>query len=363
MFEARRLVKQVRYSALDSWRGICALAVALFHFPIACHVRASPFVGHAYLFVDFFFVLSGFVIATTYDGRIVDNESTWQFVVRRFGRLWPLHVFILALFVAASLVKGEVGGDARHSVASIFTNLALIHGLGIHRDVTWNGPSWSISVEFFLYLCFAALARVPGKYYIFGGLIMASIAVLRFVAPHGMASTVDYGFFRGLAGFFTGALLSKLPRRQFGTLWEILTVGLVVAFVYFGYATTLSPLVFAIAVYVFAGSHGAIAGLLNTPPALKLGQWSYSLYMVHALIVAMLWAASSRLHLTQAGHMLIAPGGWGDAAVLPYLALIIATSSLTYRFVEDPARRYFNGLARGSRVVAPRPADSRPTAE
>lgn len=58
-----------RFLVLDSWRGICALLVALFHFPTSSIISQSAFVGGSYLFVDFFFVLSGFVIASSYDGR------------------------------------------------------------------------------------------------------------------------------------------------------------------------------------------------------------------------------------------------------------------------------------------------------
>src|SRR3546814_7076460 len=131
-----------RFDALDSWRGICALAVALFHFPVL-GVRAFPLVSHAYVFVDFFFVLSGFVIAYGSEQKLAAGGDRWRFILKRFGRLWPLHVAVLALFVAVAIVRGQVNADERHSVAAIFTNLAMIQGLGVHSDLTWNGPSWS----------------------------------------------------------------------------------------------------------------------------------------------------------------------------------------------------------------------------
>jgi peptidoglycan/LPS O-acetylase OafA/YrhL len=152
-----------KYDPLTSWRGICALAVALFHFPVLGPVKSFPLVSHAYLCVDFFFVLSGFVIATVYEDRLTTNAVRLIFAVRRFGRLWPLHATILFVFVLASAAKHQIGIDERHSVLAIFTNLALLQGLGIHHELTWNGSAWSISVEATLYLLCALLSCLPRR--------------------------------------------------------------------------------------------------------------------------------------------------------------------------------------------------------
>src|ERR1700744_3912521 len=147
-----------RFVALDAFRGICALLVALFHFPIIGWTHAIPLVTHGWLFVDFFFVLSGFVIATAYEGRLQGDHALSRFLLRRFGRLWPLHVSILAIFVAIAGAEGVLGADERHSIPAIWTNLALLQGLGVEPNLTWNDPSWSISVEWTLYLIFAMLS-------------------------------------------------------------------------------------------------------------------------------------------------------------------------------------------------------------
>ena len=76
------------------------------------------FIRHSYLFVDFFFVLSGFVIAHAYGDRLKSPLEVWQFIVRRFGRVWPLHIAVLAAFIAVAVFKyapdcriGNVGVD------------------------------------------------------------------------------------------------------------------------------------------------------------------------------------------------------------------------------------------------------------
>lgn len=336
----------MRFKALDSWRGICALIVALFHYPIEGSIRFSPLVANGYLFVDFLFVLSGFVIATAYGDRLRTGGEVTTFLIRRYGRIWPLHAAMLAVFVAAAVVKGELDADERHSIEAIFTNLALVHGLGVHGDLTWNGPSWSISVEALLYLIFAFTAAMKGRLIIFALLAMIGVVVLAFEAPHGMVSTFDYGIFRGLCGFFTGCLVAQLPRRSFGTLTEAAVTLAMLAFVGFSPVTLAAPLVFGATVYVFAGSAGLFNRVLSSRPAVTLGDWSYSIYMVHAAVVAAIWAITGPLGLTEKAETL---DGWSplmaDLAAIPYLIVIVAISGVSYTLVENPGRRFFNRLA------------------
>src|SRR5690348_368784 len=98
-----------RFVALDSWRGICAVLVVLFHFTsvLPSALDGSMFIRNSYLFVDFFFVLSGFVLCHGYRGRIAGTHDAWRFALRRFARVWPLHAVVLACFVAAIAVVGR----------------------------------------------------------------------------------------------------------------------------------------------------------------------------------------------------------------------------------------------------------------
>jgi peptidoglycan/LPS O-acetylase OafA/YrhL len=164
----------MRYRALDAWRGIAALGVVLFHAPFVGAVHTAAVVID-FGFVQLFFVLSGFVIAHAYGHRIAGPSDAARFIVRRFGRLYPLHIFTFGLMLALEVTKlaamrvlhvgaGDPAfgpGAGWHSIA---TNVLLIHAVGFESEFTWNGPSWSISAELWTYLVFAAIALLaaPG---------------------------------------------------------------------------------------------------------------------------------------------------------------------------------------------------------
>src|SRR5215217_3522788 len=155
-----------RFAALDGLRGICALLVALFHLPLACHLLASPVVHEGYIFVDFFFVLSGFVIAHAYGTRLTGGGELASFLVRRIGRLWPLHVVVLAVMVAIDCVLyvlvtrfsvvGPQPFTGQHALDLLLSNAFLIHSWGIGW-LSWNTPSWRISAELLAYIAFGAV--------------------------------------------------------------------------------------------------------------------------------------------------------------------------------------------------------------
>jgi peptidoglycan/LPS O-acetylase OafA/YrhL len=157
---------KIHFRVLDGWRGIAALLVAIFHLNIASAIYSLDFIRNAYLFVDFFFVLSGFVITHSCAERLGTPEGVGMFALRRLGRLWPLHIVVLLAMVivesarAISAARGAsfynppfAGATSLHS---ILTNLVFGQSFGIEQQLTWNPPSWSICAEFWTYLIFAA---------------------------------------------------------------------------------------------------------------------------------------------------------------------------------------------------------------
>jgi len=377
-----------RFLALDSWRGICALLVAAHHIEVHSALYWQPLIRNAWLFVDFFFVLSGFVIAHAYGQRIGRAAGeTRSFVIRRFGRLWPLHVTMLLAMVALEVVRIFTqhyipAADARlpftqdHSVGAIVTNLFLVQALGFHDFETWNGPAWSISVEFYTYLVFAAVTTLVwgriARLFAYVVIAIASVFVLLKFSDHGMRETFHWPIFRCFYGFFLGVLAyqswgQQNPTAPRGTFAELFALAAIVIFLtvapgHRAWEYLATPL-FAFAIFIFAQESGAISRALTTRVPLALGRWSYSIYMVHTLVLSLLFSGVHTLDVLQhTSFMLHHNGGaiielgseWADdLLILAFLGVVIGFASLTYRWIERPGQRFFNRWAGPKAVEIP----------
>lgn len=355
-----------RFDALDAWRGIAACAVALVHLRAYSHIAQSPLLLNGYLWVDFFFVLSGFVIAANYQQRLLEGFSLGRFLLLRFGRLYPLHLFILLIYLALKAVQAHAPAlasvartqpfGAQDSLEVIAAQALLVHSMGILDFVSFNVPSWSISTEFWAYGFFAVSLILMRRYITALLLVIAVMAPAFIYAKVGhMHTTFDYGFIRCLYGFALGALTWGLYNRLRwtpGTGWEIAVMVLAIGFIGIAGTSALSiaaPPVFACVVLVYAHQSGGISRALTRPAFLAIGAWSYSIYMVHFLIagrimdVAHLLQKSGVHAITRINDRALAGiAPWqGDLLSIVYLALVIAVASWTYRLIEEPSRLWF----------------------
>lgn len=376
---------RIRFSALDGWRAIAALVIALHRLAIDGYHAMIPFVANSYLFVDFFFVLSGFVITHAYWSRVHDTSSFVNFVIRRFGRLWPLHVAMLAAFVAIEVLQyqffkpGESVADlmTRDQLLSIGAHAALIQALGFTPEYAahWNVPSWSISVEFWTYLVFGVLCLTVRRYFMAVSLVLivGSLLLIGAFSPSNMNTAFDYGLARCIAGFFMGHICYRIWTEQADTIRpfidrigpttaEIFVVVLAVAFVSFAGISKISllaPLVFAPLIIVFAFERGALSRRMQHPISVQLGALSYSIYMVALLVVTVILQAAKQAD-ARLGSDLIQQSvfdgksrEWldlgsplaNDAFAVVYLVMIIVASKISYTIIETPGRRFFNALA------------------
>lgn len=301
-------MKQNKLLALESLRGIAAISVAFFHFNIGSHFN-NDFVRNAWLMVDFFFVLSGFVIALNYMDRIKTINDLSRFQIKRFLRLYPLHFLMLFTFLGIEFAKyiaenqfGMVANNRAFSIndlTAFIANLFLIQNWSL-SDLTYNYPSWSISAEFFTYAIFAILILVSKANKIF--LVTAlTIGILTFgfsLNEIGMGTgNLTGGPLRCLYSFSIGALIfiiySKV-RSMNMSLTSMLPLLLIAVSIYIvsQYGTkkfeyvVLIPILFGITILSIAldNTESLLNKTLSRKWLVYLGTISYGIYMIHACV-------------------------------------------------------------------------------
>ncbi len=380
--------------SLEGARGVAAVIVAMYHLGSGFDQFA---IGRSsYVFVDLFFVLSGFVIHAAYADRLESPAALWTFVIRRFGRLFPLLAFstlatvlvingavalkriAIDLGFATYLNRPDALGYAWPSALEWASTLTLTHSLGVFDRLILNMPSWSVSTEFYTYLVFAGVCVVAAgraRVAAFALLCLGAFAITAWssLALHGCASqghcldvTYDFGLARCMASFFLGCLLHHLPRAWPGGVDRIQWVALVGVVGLLQLADTvklaafLFPIAFALLIHALSSDRGWLAGGLSRRAFQVLGERSYSIYLMHFPLVHLFAIAGRRV------DTLDGVAGTLSALVLHaiYLVTLVALSGLTYRYVEAPARDAFNRCAIriGQRRATPRRAVDVPTA-
>lgn len=369
-----------RFQALDSLRGVAALIVAIEHLG-----AQGPVLGHRFFFlgslwVDFFFVLSGFVIASAYGERLVAGFPARRFVWLRLGRIWPVHALVLAAYLGIELAVWLSGSAAltgreafglERGPGDFALQVLLLQALVPGAIMVWSIASWSIAVELVLYLLAAWCWRPLGRGWWLASLGAGLAAGLALQFPEQLGGY--HKLVRGLCGFGlgTGCWIAwqrwhGLARRGAGVVWSLAELGIAAlvgwTILRFGYAGSFLAydLLFAAMVLIFACQRGALSILLLTRPWVALGTWSYSLYLVHALaesatmtVLARLGAglgwgwAFTRGSAPNRPAVAAELGFYADLAGLAALLASVAAAWAIYRLVEQPMRDR-------SRAFAPR---------
>lgn len=355
--------------SLEGGRGIAALIVALYHLKIGADYFSV--IRNGYLFVDLFFVLSGFVICAAYSNRMSTANDFRSFLIRRIGRLLPLLLFTTVIYLLAAnviVLAKQVAlnsgygsflhnpGSLEYTVpttAELFSVATMTHGMGVFDKLILNTPSWSISTEFYTYLLFAVVCLVfTGRFRLaaFGVLsaigfavsVAASSILHDCVAQGGCLSlTYDFGFPRTVFSFFFGALLwhaSRTVRVNANALQVAGAIALAVVFLTVDTYPAVAfafPAVFAILILSLSADTGWLARVLTRKPFQILGERSYSIYLMHMPLVLFFENIAKRADGVFAGAMVM----------VVYAAVLVVVSGWTYRLIEDPFRNLFNRLA------------------
>lgn len=356
-----------RFEALDAFRGICAIAVVIYHLHLVGSITELSFFRGSSVFVEFFFVLSGFVLAHGYAYK--EGIRFTSFMKSRFFRLYPLHIFMFFVMFTleiGKLVAYKFGGFVFNNlpftnsfaIQEIIPNLLLIQSWTPYTDpLTFNYPSWSISVEFYMYALFfgSIVASKSNKVIVWLTSSLAAFALIYL-----KSSLVTQEVLRGISCFFGGAFTywvfmktaTKIKLNvAIGTCLELVLLSLIVIVVQstFDHRSSVASILFIITVFFFAFEFGAISKTLRVKPFQIIGKLSYSIYMTHAAILFCITSTAIILQKVTGkafapifedvrhldfGHSLI-----NNAAVFTVVIVVISISSITYNYIELTGQR------------------------
>jgi peptidoglycan/LPS O-acetylase OafA/YrhL len=359
-------------SSLTSLRAFAALMVVVYHIEalLAKSITNTMFISKGYMMVDLFFVMSGFIMLHVYGTTFSKNVSSAyfkKFINARFARVYPLHLFMLALAVAVHFATKEPPTPVNNP-AAIPTNLLLLHSFGIHKIFTWNVPSWSISAEWWSYMVFPFLVLFLATKKQWATIVLALAALLFYIAilyvlprvnlfvpnmpnPHNLDVTYDYGFLRGLAGFICGLITYNFfNQEKLRAIFKKDVIGfaiiiLLIVALHFGINDGLLIPIFMLLVFAIAANQSVLYNIGKLKPLQFLGDISYSIYLVHSAVIFLVGVPI----LQKMGYVYKGPNSGLQISFLngllltaAILAVVIVVSIITYYFIEKPCRKWIN---------------------
>lgn len=348
--------------ALTSVRFVLALGVVLFHYQLQWSWPTADVTGlleRARLGVDIFFILSGFVLTHAYRRDLDQRRLDYgRFLVARFARIYPAHLavlaFVLTMVIAANALGAEFDREL-YNPAGLATTLMLVHAWSpAVITAEWNGPSWSLSAEWFAYLSFPVFAwigvRLRTRLVWLFALVAAIFLALDQLYQGLFNDTVvhaeaNLGVLRIIPEFLYGVALYRLGERltwrpETAAAFAAASATMVVLLMHFEADDRLivaaaGPLVLALALLAKAGADGP----LSHPWMLASGEASYALYLVHFPLMIGWKGVVSALTGASSSYVL---AGWEIPSLLAIT--LIAAFALHY-LVERPARRWIRRMA------------------
>ena len=212
----------MRVASLTGLRGVAAVSVLLYHIPHqpAFSQFAIPLFSRAYLAVDLFFILSGFVISYGYHDRVVKHlgrASYVDFLINRMARVWPLHLIVTLVFGLRILLNVSGNQSIELNPANILSNLFMVQSWGWGTQPI-AGNSWSVSTEVAAYLIYPLIAILAFSRWAWAQAAIC-IGLLLLVASSGLGASgpLDVNdsdsvltLLRCLAGFSLGVLTYRV---------------------------------------------------------------------------------------------------------------------------------------------------------
>ncbi len=311
-------------------------------------IYTSFFIRQSWLFVDLFFILSGFVISLNY--HTIDNlKSFVNFIKKRFIRLYPLLFFTVITFLIFKLLGTYFFDGVVNSPGTLQENILLTFDTLLFTNATpilgitpgMNHPSWSISSEMISYILYGLILLFVSKKMTtmsFVVVILTSINILFFMGETRLNYTSDFGFLRGFISFFIGVLIyksydtDKIPWNNF---FEYLSLPMIILCFYLMSNNEFStnyyfiiPFLLGISILFLTKTNGFVSRILETNILQFLGRISYSVYLNHGLIIILFPRfifTFLKFEINPISQLII---------ITASIAFIIFYSNLTYKLIE-----------------------------
>ena len=351
-----------RFSVLDSFRGIAAILIVIHHIRFVDSITELKLVADAQIFVEMFFVLSGFVLTHGYAFK--KDFSFRSFFISRTFRIFPLQIVTLILIVFAELVKliaykngvnfTNMPFTGSYDISYIMYYVLLLQSwVPFVQDSGFNGPAWSISVEYYMYMMFfvTILIKLKIKYILWFILSISAFYLLWNTPIHATYGSV----LRGVSSFFAGALVYLAYKYLYNKLLTIdnnyfsileiiiLTIIIMIGSLEIENKTIIMTGIFSIQIFVFAFEKGIVSNILKKNFFQYIGKLSYSIYLLHYII---LWGVvfvaiimtkiGLNMTMIKNGTRFIDLGNalYNNAAIFVILLIVVYLSSFSYKYIE-----------------------------
>ncbi len=355
-----------RFENLDVLRGIAALAVVFVHTvglsDVPVPAATKVWQGLLSLAVPMFFALSAFSLAYRYEGGLGSYAELREYALRRFFRIAPLFYFMLALGIGRSFYKFAHLPSANE----LFLNLTFLFGFSPGHYQSLVPAGWSLGVEMMFYAVLPViLLAVRG---VGSAALATGLALGAGFAAYEAALVLNTSFkilnFVSCLANFMGGLTAYFAYKKFAERsaaarqrisWICLSLAAAIWIAYYFFPTTFGStgsygwryfISAAFPLIILAGALGDWGRVVN-PVTLRLGLWSYSIYLVHPFILnALIRPTRQEIYDALAGLPVWVP--FTVSTALIYVC-VICCSYLTYRWIELPGERL------GRRLSRPRP--------
>lgn len=349
------MIQQKEISSLTGLRFVLAFWVLMYHAADMTSGGIGYFFGKGYLGVDFFFVLSGFILAYAYERDFLSGPpgkgATGAYLKNRFARVYPVHFFTLLFSIGfLNFLRWWGGQEYSMPYHELPYHFLLLHAWGFINPLYWNDPSWSISAEMFAYIFLfpanAFLIRKYGRkisiYTTLAGLLLLLIISEILLDRPGFIKHARYGIARIIPEFLLGMsiylyrneLLASVKRHNWA--WWLMAGACIVIIRIWGYDYFILPVV-VFSIIGLLQEDTAISRWLSGKKMAWLGHISYSLYMVQ------LFALHTGHIITPKVNLLLAsiPGYQPWMFFFPFTVTVCLFMAIACKYlVEDPARKW-----------------------